>query len=77
MRSAVEQPCQDAHASPLPGVPLHVSQRGNNRQTCFHAHDDYATYLYWLEESALERRVTPGKPGRPPKQREPDSDGLA
>ncbi len=32
----------------LPGVPLHLIQRGNNRQACFHAEDDYRLYLEWL-----------------------------
>ncbi len=25
----------------LPGIPLHLIQRGNNRQACFFADDDY------------------------------------
>ena len=29
----------------LPGVPLHLIQRGNNRQACFFADDDYRFYL--------------------------------
>ena len=36
----------------LPGVPLHLIQRGNNRQPCFFETDDYRTYLRWLEEYA-------------------------
>lgn len=32
----------------LPGVPLHVIQRGNNRQACFHAEEDFRFYLEWL-----------------------------
>jgi putative transposase len=36
----------------LPGVPLHLIQRGNNRQACFFAGDDYVAYLGWLEEYA-------------------------
>lgn len=36
----------------LPNVPLHVIQRGNNRQACFFADDDYRRYLDWLEEYA-------------------------
>ena len=36
----------------LPGVPLHLIQRGNNRQACFLADDDYRAYLNWLEEYA-------------------------
>jgi putative transposase len=35
----------------LPGVPLHVVQRGNNRQPCFFHPSDYQFYL----ESALAR----------------------
>lgn len=29
----------------LPGIPLHVIQRGNNRHACFFADDDYRFYL--------------------------------
>jgi putative transposase len=29
----------------LPGIPLHLIQRGNNRQACFFAEDDYRVYL--------------------------------
>jgi putative transposase len=36
----------------LPGVPLHVIQRGNNRQACFYAEEDYRFYLEWLAEYA-------------------------
>lgn len=36
----------------LPGVPLHLIQRGNNRQACFFADQDYRFYLDWLEEHA-------------------------
>jgi putative transposase len=34
----------------LPGVPLHIIQRGNNRQACFYAEEDYQFYLEWLAE---------------------------
>ena len=40
----------------LPNVPLHIIQRGNNRQACFHAEQDYLTYLGWLGEYAEESR---------------------
>ncbi len=33
-------------------VPLHIIQRGNNRQPCFHADEDYRFYLDWLAEYA-------------------------
>lgn len=36
----------------LPGVPLHIIQRGNNRQACFYADEDYRFYLDWLREYA-------------------------
>ena len=29
----------------LPGVPLHLIQRGNNRSACFYAEEDYLFYL--------------------------------
>lgn len=29
----------------LPGVPLHIVQRGHNRQPCFHSRSDYLVYL--------------------------------
>ena len=38
----------------LPEVPLHIIQRGNNRQACFFADDDYQCYLEWLEKYAKE-----------------------
>lgn len=34
----------------LPEVPVHVIQRGNNRQACFYADDDYLFYLEYLAE---------------------------
>lgn len=36
----------------LPNVPLHIIQRGNNRQVCFYAEEDYRFYLDWLREYA-------------------------
>ena len=36
----------------LPNVPLHIIQRGNNRQACFFADEDYRNYLDWLGEYA-------------------------
>lgn len=38
----------------LPGVPLHVIQRGNNRQACFFADEDYRFYLEWLAHYAKQ-----------------------
>lgn len=37
----------------LDGIPLHIVQRGHNRQRCFFADADYHWYLRWLGE-ALE-----------------------
>ena len=36
----------------VPGIPLHIIQRGNNRQPCFFADEDYLFYLDWLKEYA-------------------------
>lgn len=36
----------------LPEIPLHIIQRGNNRQACFYAEEDYCFYLEWLGEYA-------------------------
>ncbi|MBI5109603.1 MAG: transposase [Rhodocyclales bacterium] len=36
----------------LPEVPLHLIQRGNNRQACFFAADDCHYYLDWLTDLA-------------------------
>lgn len=38
----------------LPKVPVHLIQRGNNRQACFFADEDYRFYLDWLAEYADE-----------------------
>ena len=34
----------------LPGVPMHIIQRGNNRQICFASDQDYLFYLDWLKQ---------------------------
>jgi putative transposase len=36
----------------LPNSPLHIVQRGHNRQPCFFADDDYRYFLYWLKKYA-------------------------
>ncbi|MBI3147233.1 MAG: transposase [Betaproteobacteria bacterium] len=38
----------------LNNVPLHIVQRGHNREPCFFGEEDYQTYLHWLGE-ALKR----------------------
>jgi len=40
----------------LPEVPLHIIQRGNNRQACFYAEEDYGFYLDCLQEYAFKTR---------------------
>ncbi len=37
----------------IPGVPLHIIQRGNNRQACFLGDRDYLVYLKMLHACAL------------------------
>jgi putative transposase len=41
----------------LPGTPQHVIQRGNNRQVCFVAEQDFAAYAHWLRQFAGKYRV--------------------
>jgi putative transposase len=36
------------------GVPLHIIQRGNNRQACFYDASDYQIYLDWLAQYARD-----------------------
>ena len=38
----------------LPSVPLHIIQRGNNRNPCFTHQNDYLVYLDMLRECALD-----------------------
>ena len=35
-----------------PGLPVHVVQRGNNRQICFAEDVDFKAYAHWLREGA-------------------------
>ncbi|ELX10277.1 transposase [Janthinobacterium sp. HH01] len=37
----------------LPGVPLHVIQRGHDRQRCFLLDEDFEAYRQWLRDEAL------------------------
>ena len=38
----------------LDGVPLHIVQRGHNREPCFFGEEDYLSYLHWLGEALDE-----------------------
>ncbi len=40
----------------IPGIPLHVIQRGNNRQACFFADQDYQFYMDCLVKAAIKYR---------------------
>ncbi len=40
----------------LPNVPMHIIQRGNNRQACFFVDEDYSFYLRCLREYAADTR---------------------
>ena len=42
------------HRFNLVGIPQHVIQRGNNREPCFYAEEDYRRYLNDLHESAVK-----------------------
>lgn len=37
----------------LAGLPLHLVQRGHNREACFFGDDDRRAYLHWLGEALL------------------------
>ena len=38
----------------LPGLPVHLIQRVNNRQPIFFAPEDYPRYLGWLADASAE-----------------------
>jgi len=42
----------------LPGCPLHIIQRGNNRDACFRDDSDYKAYLHFMRESATQYEVS-------------------
>ena len=37
-----------------PGLPVHIIQRGNNRQSCFASEADFKAYANWLLEASLQ-----------------------
>jgi len=45
-----------ARISPV-DVPVHIIQRGNNRQICFVAEEDYESYAEWLWEYSKKYKV--------------------
>jgi putative transposase len=38
----------------VPGLPLHVVQRGHNRDACFFCEEDYLAYRQWLGEALVK-----------------------
>ena len=42
----------------LPGVPVHIVQRGHCREPVFFDHQDYVAYLHWVKESAKKYDVS-------------------
>jgi putative transposase len=38
----------------LPDCPLHIIQRGNNRDACFRDDSDYKAYLHFMREAAVQ-----------------------
>ena len=43
----------------LPHIPLHLIQRGNNRQVCFGADEDYQFYLQNIRGQTTVFQSTP------------------
>lgn len=41
----------------LPGVPMHIIQRGVDRSVCFAGEEDFAAYAHWLADSAKQNGV--------------------
>ena len=39
------------------GIPLHIIQRGVNRQNCFILENDYYAYIRWLKEYSIKFKV--------------------
>ena len=37
----------------VPGIPWHITQRGNSRSVCCHAEEDYHCHLHYLKEFAV------------------------
>ncbi|MGL1959563.1 MAG: transposase, partial [Colwellia sp.] len=42
----------------IPNIPCHVISRGNNRNVCFFADDDYLFYLECLSDACLKHQVS-------------------
>jgi putative transposase len=44
-------------------LPLHIVQRGHNRDACFFAEEDFQAYRHWLGEALKESGVALKGPG--------------
>lgn len=42
----------------IDGLPLHIVQRGHNREACFFCEEDYFSYLHWLGEALAENNCS-------------------
>jgi len=42
----------------LDGIPLHIVQRGHNREPCFFSEEDYNAYLHWLGEALRKEQCS-------------------
>ncbi|MDP1558977.1 MAG: transposase [Nitrosomonas sp.] len=42
--------CQDQYRTVFAGIPHHITQRGNRRETVFFSDEDRKIYLDWLKE---------------------------
>ena len=40
----------------VPGLPVHIVQRGNDRQACFLEDSDYSFFLHVLQEACRDRQ---------------------
>ncbi len=65
----IAKPIHQKHMARLPritpvGIPVHIIQRGNNRQACFVSEEDHVAYMDWLQEYSLKQvtRITPTPP---------------
>ena len=41
----------------LDEMPLHIVQRGHNREACFSCEEDYQSYLHWLGEALYKEEA--------------------
>ena len=42
----------------IDGLPLHIVQRGHNREACFFCDEDHHAYLHWLSEALKKESCT-------------------